>query len=258
MYRNTNCKLQAHRGVASDAPENTMAAFRLAVLQGYDIIEFDPKCTKDNVCVILHDRTLNRTGRVAGEKLGEKPVQIADKTFAELADVDVGAWFDQKYCGEHIPTLSQALDYMKSVGIEGKIDNVVQKFTEEQIEMVFDTIEKHGSDKVGLTCSDLGLLERFARRFPTAPLHFDGDVTEENIERLAGFAKGHETTVWMRLENNPKTAWCKAPPASRERVELVKANGFLLGIWILRTDAEMEEALAFGADVVETTGKIKP
>ena len=42
MYRNTNCKLQAHRGVSTDAPENTMAAFRMAVEQGYDIIEFDP------------------------------------------------------------------------------------------------------------------------------------------------------------------------------------------------------------------------
>ena len=48
MYRNTNCKLQAHRGVSTDAPENTMAAFRMAVEQGYDIIEFAPKCTADN------------------------------------------------------------------------------------------------------------------------------------------------------------------------------------------------------------------
>ena len=48
MYKNTKCKLQAHRGVSTDAPENTMAAFRLAVEQGYDIIEFDPKCTKDS------------------------------------------------------------------------------------------------------------------------------------------------------------------------------------------------------------------
>lgn len=54
MYRNTNCRLQAHRGVSTDAPENTMAAFREAVKQGYDTIEFDPKFTKDGVCVILH------------------------------------------------------------------------------------------------------------------------------------------------------------------------------------------------------------
>ena len=42
-----NIKLQAHRGVSSDCPENTMAAFRCAALQGYDVIELDPDYTKD-------------------------------------------------------------------------------------------------------------------------------------------------------------------------------------------------------------------
>ncbi len=259
MYRDTNCKLQAHRGVASDAPENTMAAFRLAVEQRYDIIEFDPKCTKDNVCVVLHDRTLNRTGRIAGETLGEEPVQIADLTYAELQNIDVGSWFGRGFSGERIPTLSQALDYMKSVDIEAKIDNVVEKFTEEQIEMVFDIVEKHGNGRVGLTCAGLGLLRRYAERFPTAPLHYDGPVSKAVLDELATFSKGHETYVWMRLENNPKTAWNKTPPATEELVSLVKEHGFLLGIWILRKrDALLDEALALGADVIETTGGIKP
>lgn len=258
MYRNTNCKLQAHRGVSTDAPENTMAAFRLAVEQGYDIIEFDPKCTADNVVVILHDRYLNRTGRVAGVPFGEEKVPIKEKTFADLADVDVGEWKDKKYTGEHIPTLSQTLDYMKSVGMEAKIDNVVQSFTEEQIQKVFDTVEKHGeAGNVGLTCSDLDLLERFATRFPTAPLHYDGPVSEENLDRLATFSAGHKTTVWMRLDNKA-TAWNKTPPVDAAYSALVHGRGFILGVWILHTEEEMQQALAFGADIVETTGGIKP
>ena len=64
-----NCKLQAHRGVAAEYPENTMPAFIKAYEQGYDIIEFDPKMTADHIPVVLHDRTLNRTGRIAGETL---------------------------------------------------------------------------------------------------------------------------------------------------------------------------------------------
>ena len=60
-----NIKLQAHRGVSSDCPENTMAAFRCAALQGYDVIELDPDYTKDGKIVILHDKTLNRTARKA-------------------------------------------------------------------------------------------------------------------------------------------------------------------------------------------------
>lgn len=257
MYKNTECKLQAHRGVSSDAPENTMAAFREAVAQGFDIIEFDPKFTKDNVCVILHDRTLNRTARRAGETLGEELVKIADLTFADLADLDVGAWFDSRFTGEHIPTLSQALDYMKATGTEAKIDNVVQRFTPEQIDIVFDIIARHGAGNVGLTCSDLTLLARFAARFPTAPLHYDGPVSAEALETLSAFSAGHKTTVWMRLDNQ-LTAWNKTPPVTPEFSAMVHKRGFLLGVWILDSEDEMPKALACGADIVETVGGIKP
>lgn len=256
MYKNTACRLQAHRGVSTDAPENTIAAFREAVKQGYDIIEFDPKFTNDNVCVVLHDKTLNRTGRVAGEKFGEEKVAISDLTFAELSEIDVGAWFAPEYTGEHIPTLSQALDYMKYAGIEAKIDNVVQKFTDEQIELVFDIIEKHGG-KVGLTCSRLDVLRRFAERFPGAPLHYDGIADDESLSELSGFAKGHETIVWARLDT-PISSWCKVPPVDAALSEKIHSLGYKLGVWILVNDGEMREALKLGADVVETTGGIKP
>lgn len=257
MYQNTNCKLQAHRGVCTDAPENTMAAFRAAVEQGYDIIEFDPKFTKDNVCVILHDPTLNRTARVAGQKLGDEPVKIKYLNFAELADIDVGEWFNKKFVGEHIPTLSQSLDYMKAAGIEAKIDNVVQQFTPEQIELVFDIVEKHGDDRVGLTCSDLNLLARFAKRFPNNPLHYDGPVSAEALDKLAPIAEGHKTTVWMRLDNQ-RTAWNTTPPVDDAFSKLVHDRGFILGVWILNDEDEMQRALAFNADIVETIGGIKP
>ena len=256
MYRNTHCRLQAHRGVSTDAPENTLAAFREAVKQGYDLIELDPKMTADGLPVVLHDRTLNRTGRIAGVPFGEEKVAIADRTFAQLADVDVGAWFSPAFTGEHIPSLSQALDYMKAAGIEAKIDNVVESFTDEQIGTVFDVIEKHGGT-VGLTCSHLPLLRRFAERFPTAPLHYDGVADERSLTELASFAKGHRTAVWARLDT-PRSAWCKVPPVNAALAEDLHRRGFLLGVWILVNDEEMREALALGADIVETTGSIKP
>jgi glycerophosphoryl diester phosphodiesterase len=256
MYRDTQCKLQAHRGVCTEAPENTMAAFRLAVQQDYDIIEFDPKFTKDNVCVILHDRTLNRTVRVGGKELGEEKVYVADKLYAEVKMMDVGSWFSPDFAGERMPLLSDVLTYARKAEIECKIDNIVQTFTPEQIEIVFSTVEKCGG-RVGLTCSDLSLLQTFAKRFPKAPLHYDGEVTSEALDTLASFCEGHETTVWMRLADNPRTAWNKMPPATPELAALVRER-FALGIWILATDEEMEMALALHADVVETTGGIKP
>ena len=135
MYSlDTGCRLQAHRGVCTDAPENTMAAFRAAVAQGYDIIELDPKITADGVLVVLHDYTLNRTGRRAGAELGEAKIDIRETSFAALADIDVGEWFDPRFAGERIPTLSQVLAFARAAEIEVKIDNVWQTFTAPQQE----------------------------------------------------------------------------------------------------------------------------
>ena len=51
-------KLQAHRGVSSEYPENTLAAFRASVEQGYDIIECDPKYTKDGAAYYKRSQLL--------------------------------------------------------------------------------------------------------------------------------------------------------------------------------------------------------
>ena len=56
-------KFQAHRGVLTEFPENTMPAVGAAATQGYDYIELDPNFTKDAKCVIMHDKSINRTCR---------------------------------------------------------------------------------------------------------------------------------------------------------------------------------------------------
>ncbi|MFH0909094.1 MAG: glycerophosphodiester phosphodiesterase family protein [bacterium] len=54
-------KLIAHRGASADAPENTMAAFRLAIEQRVDGLELDVWLTKDGRVAVIHDRNLKRT-----------------------------------------------------------------------------------------------------------------------------------------------------------------------------------------------------
>jgi tRNA(Ile)-lysidine synthase TilS/MesJ len=79
----------------------------------------------------------------------------------------------------------------------------------------------------------------------------------ETLDALAEISAGHVTTVWMHM-GTPLVAWSKLPAATPEIVAAVKARGFRMGIWILENDEEMRAALALGADVVETTGGIKP
>ncbi len=93
--------LIAHRGAAHDAPENTLAAFRLAWEKGADGIESDFYLSKDGRIVCIHDKDTKRT---AGKKLN-----VAASTFAELRKLDVGSWKSPKYAGEKIPTLAEVL-----------------------------------------------------------------------------------------------------------------------------------------------------
>ncbi len=106
----------AHRGASEDAPENTLAAFRLAWRQDAEAIELDVHATKDGQLICLHDATLTRT---AGVKK-----KIADLTLDQVRLLDVGAWKSAQYKGERLPTLAEALAVVpagKRVLIEVKV-----------------------------------------------------------------------------------------------------------------------------------------
>ena len=70
----------AHRGASGSAPENTKIAFVMALDAGAHAIEFDVQLTRDNVPIVFHDDTLERTtngvGRVADAAARDmRPIQ---------------------------------------------------------------------------------------------------------------------------------------------------------------------------------------
>jgi glycerophosphoryl diester phosphodiesterase len=87
----------AHRGAGRQAPENTLAAFRLGATHGYRMFECDAKLSADGVVFLMHDATLERTtsGRGTGGDLG----------WRELSQLDAGSWHSRAYAGEPLPTL---------------------------------------------------------------------------------------------------------------------------------------------------------
>ena len=99
----------AHRGASAGYPENTLAAYRAAIESGATALEVDVRTTKDGVLVSLHDKTLDRTTDGTGS--------IGDRTLGELRKLDAGAWFDPKFAGQRVPTLSEVLQLCR-----GKID----------------------------------------------------------------------------------------------------------------------------------------
>ena len=91
----------AHRGACYAAPENTMAAFRLAAEMGADGLELDAQLCKDGEAVVIHDFTVDRTTDGRG--------RVKDFTLAELQALDAGGWYAAQFAGQRVPTLAQVL-----------------------------------------------------------------------------------------------------------------------------------------------------
>lgn len=87
--------LIGHRGASGSFPENTMLAFKQALREGADSVEFDVRVTADGVPVVIHDATLDRTTDGQG--------QVAELPLAAIREFDAGR-------GERIPTLAQVLE----------------------------------------------------------------------------------------------------------------------------------------------------
>ncbi len=92
----------AHRGSSAYAPENTIAAFELAVIQKADGIELDAKLSADGQVVVIHDQTLDRTTNGEG-RVNEYPIHV-------LKQLDAGIKCDQSFKGEQIPTLNEVFE----------------------------------------------------------------------------------------------------------------------------------------------------
>ena len=257
----TTIRLQAHKGYSAAAPENTMAAFKAACDAGYEFIELDPKFTSDGVCVLIHDWTVNRTGRTADGGSLPPDTRVDGLTYAELRALDFGVWFGHEFTGERIPTFAEAIPYVLSRGVSVKVDNVWERFTDEQQDILFGLVRRIGAlhpdtgARIGMTCARLENVARVARELPDAAIHYDGLVDDAALAFLDEYAAGRELYIWLRFHND-KTAWNKNPPVDAEYAEKVKRHG-RLGIWLIDDEDEMPAVAEFEPWVVETNGGVK-
>ena len=95
----------AHRGASAAAPQNTLAAFRLAVEQGADLVELDVQESADGEVLVVHDSDLMNVAGVS--------MQIWSAPAARLRSVDVGSRAGPRFAGERVPTLAEALAVCK-------------------------------------------------------------------------------------------------------------------------------------------------
>jgi glycerophosphoryl diester phosphodiesterase len=157
--------LIAHRGVSAKAPENTLAAFRLALqTPGIDMIELDVRLSKENEVIVLHDRTLQRT------TTGNGPAR--SYALHELKQYDAGSWFHPRFSSERIPTLREVFDLVRGrcwIDVEIKSDYWHREPEGLLERRVLETVAEAGfSDRVMYSSFDHQLIGRLKRIAPNA------------------------------------------------------------------------------------------
>jgi glycerophosphoryl diester phosphodiesterase len=122
----------AHRGESADAPENTLAAFKLAWERGVKAIELDVHLSADGALVVSHDADTKRTTGV------EKKIKETDSR--TLLDLDAGRWKDPRWAGEKLPLLDDALATIP----DGSKCYVEVKVGPEAIPALVDAVRRSG------------------------------------------------------------------------------------------------------------------
>lgn len=224
----------AHRGASAHAPENTLAAFELAVQEGAPAIEFDVKLTSDRQVIIHHDQTLERTTDGTG------PVRL--QTLAALRELDAGSWKSLQFKGEKIPLLSEVLEAVGNKVITNieltnyasPLDGLAQE--------VAALVSQHGMQKRVLFSSfyfpNLMIARRLLPDVPCALLYAPGWQGWTN--HLAG--------AFLTLEaNHPYRE-----DVNSNSVQRSHAHGRRVHVWTVNEPAEMRRLRECGADGIFT------
>ena len=127
-------KAVAHRGYSSEAPENTLPAYRLAKKKGFEYVECDVSFTADNVAVLLHDATIDRTSNSTGN--------ISDLTFETVRSIDFGSWTNEASAGTVIPTFEEFILLCRNIGLRPYVE--LKAGTEAQIKSLVGIVARHG------------------------------------------------------------------------------------------------------------------
>mgnify|MGYP001820150677 CR=1 FL=1 len=169
-------EVMAHRGASAAAPENSIAAIKLAIESGAEWVEIDVQEAADGEIVVIHDSDLKKVGGV--------PMVVAESTMKQLQYVDIGSWFDLSFSDERLPTLRQVLELCKDqIGV-----NIELKYygSEKRLEQsVAEIVDEVGvADQVVAMSLSLPGVREMKRIRPDWKVGLLSSVAVGNLARL--------------------------------------------------------------------------
>lgn len=224
--------ITAHRGASGEAPENTLAAFHLALEQGAEMVELDVHLTAEGIPVVIHDHTVDRTTD------GHGPVK--GLTLAQVKALDAGGWFAPQYAGERIPTLDELLEWAKDripVSIEIKNGPVYYPGIEDQ---VVNALRRHRMVHSAIVIS-----------FDHASVLRTKQICPEVLGGVL-FACTPAVPSSLALHARADILLPHWSNLTREMVDEARSHDLAISPWVIDDQEEMEWVLAHGVDAMAT------
>lgn len=237
---------RSHRGGVYDTPENTMPAFLNALQLGYDMIETDPRITKDGVVVLMHDPTLNRTCRNPDGSRIENPLAVSDLTYEELLQYDAGIAHSEAFRGTRVPRLDELLKAAQSYNVSIALDKTVPT---ERLDEMLDVVLQYKT-KVTFSTSNMERIQKIQARIPDAAFDFDVNLEDEMLQKVCRSVCPENLMVWMYLDKPNYTWLVQKAKVSPENYARVKAYA-RVGIANIHTPTDVREALGYCPDAIE-------
>ncbi|MYN12245.1 glycerophosphodiester phosphodiesterase [Pusillimonas sp. TS35] len=229
-------RLIAHRGAGRAAPENTLASIRLGARHGFRMMEYDVKLSKDGVAILLHDDTLDRTANATG--------RASDRSYAELANVDAGAWHSAGYAGEPIATLHAIAAFTIANGIASNIEikptTGSEAETGRQVALQAQALWRSAAQPPLLSSFSEAALQAALEAAPALPraLLFENELPPDwraRLERLQ--------CIGANLNNKHTT---------RPAVDALLSAGYTVVVWTVNDLARAQELLRWGCHAIVT------
>lgn len=231
QYEKNSVKYIAHRGMSSLAPENSLAAFKLAGEYGYYGAECDIMETADNNFILMHDETVDRMTNGSGTVMGMTLAQVKN------LKIDNGKGI-AKYSNEKVPTLEEYLNVCKIYDMIPVME--IKTIKQESVPKLLDIVRKWGFENkavfISFTMTYLEKLRELSKDITLQPLV---DFTEYNINYCMNLGKNTHIDV-------------QASQVTKELVELAHQKGVLVNCWTVNADSERVRLEGMGVDFITT------
>jgi glycerophosphoryl diester phosphodiesterase len=240
----------AHRGGAALAPENTLAAFAVALEHDVDAVELDLHLSKDGSLMVIHDPLLLR--------LTGKPGAVSDYTSDELAQFDVASTFKngKHYFGvQQMPTLQEVIEF-----VEGTATRPIQY----QIEI---KVADDGSRYEGIEQKLIDVLKEYAILDRTIAISYDFPTLsllgklEPNLQLGALISKdylsskgitGPEAVAKNMQALKVEYVGIKSDYLSQVLYDQLRAYDLGVGVWTVDDTINMRKFAGMGVDFITT------